>query len=57
MTQFLADFYPKTAKRPAQVDIHQVTGGHRVAHRTFDVTGKAEARRFAAEYGATCNNF
>lgn len=57
MTQFIADFYPKTKARPAQVDIHQVTGGRRVATRVFDVADKHEARALADAYRASPNNF
>jgi len=57
VTQFIADFYPKTKARPAQVDIHQVTGGRRVATRVFDVANKADARALADAHGASPNNF
>lgn len=56
-TTYLADFYPKTKVRPAQLDIHTVVGGRRVAHRVYDVANKADARALADAHGAVHNNF
>jgi len=53
----LADFYPKTKTRPAQVDIHTVVGGRRVATRVYDVASKHDARALADAHGAVHNNF
>lgn len=56
-TTTIADFYPRTKARPAQLDVHLIVDGRRTKTRVFDVRDKRDARDLAKGLGATPNNF
>lgn len=57
MSTLAAEFTAKTARTPAVLRITRIDAGRRALVSEHTVAGKAEARKVAADHGATPWNF
>jgi hypothetical protein len=57
MTILAADFWPKTARRPATLSLTTITNGRREFIEERPVADKREARKLAVALGYTPWNF
>ena len=52
-----ADFYPRTARTAPTVEIYNIEDGRRFPVYAMTCANKREARKIAADHGATAWNF